>query len=682
MKGVTWRLWPLAVAAVIALPTQADDAFNLSHVVVTASRQEQPLADTPVRTQLLDRATIQRLHATDIRDALRVIPGIQLREIHGKTGEEVYMQGFNGDRVLILVDGMPVSATTGSTVDVSQLSALDIDHIEVIPGAASALYGSAAMGGVVNIITRQPQGNFTRLRADVGSYGERQVEQQDWPGERHLALSSGWRLGSVDTRLSGDWRQSDGYDLNDDTYSTDGYAGTKANIGVALLQRGDDGYWGLNLDHFFEDSELRRYTKGGAHGSKQEELSRWRASAELEQALAGGLWALTALHERQNDQADQLNNDASMPAGNLLRDTDYQQHKLSNQWSYTPSSWGGGLANVVMGVEWFGEQIEQHKRQISLTDSAGDNATVTPLASGLYRIDVNEVPLERRHNTEAFAQLTLPTSHWMEWSPGVRFQHDSDFGGHSSVNLAARSHIELGDWQLQWRNSIGTGYRVPNLKNRYYLFDHSINGYMVLGNAELEPEQSRSIQTSLSLTDGRRWQLELSAFHNQIRDLIEADDTGERIDQGQVAIYQYRNYARALTRGLELSTQQQLWAFLQQRLSYGFLDARDLSTDLPLINRARHHIKGMWLFDIANAWQLTLTADWQRGLYTTVNEAYQAQSPALLRWDVKGEYQFSEQFRLYGGINNLTDSVRDPGEPADRRPVYGRKPYLGVSLTF
>ncbi len=660
----------------------AEDAFNLSHVVVTASRQEQPLADTPVRTQLLDRATIQRLHATDIRDALRVIPGIQLREIHGKTGEEVYMQGFNGDRVLILVDGQPVSATTGSTVDVSQLSALDIDHIEVVPGAASALYGSAAMGGVVNIITRQPDGNFARLRGDVGSYGERQVEQQDWPGEQHLALSAGRRLGSVDARINADWRHSDGYDLNDDTYSSDGYAGDKANVGLALVQRGEQGQWGVNLDHFVEDSEVRRYTKGGAEGTKQELLTRWRLSGNAERALAGGLWSLTALHERQHDQADQLNNDTAMPAGNLYRDSAYQQHKIANQWTYAPSSWGGGLARWVMGVEWFAEQLEQDKRQISLVSSDADNAQVTPLPSGLYQIDVNEVPLERRSNGEAFAQLTVPSSHWLEWSPGLRYQNDSDFGGHTSMNLAARSHFELGGWRLQWRNSIGTGYRVPNLKNRYYLFDHSVNGYMVLGSADLQPEQSRSVQTSLSLTDGRRWQFELSAFHNQIRDLIEADDTGERVNNGQVAIYRYRNYARALTRGFELSSQQQLGLELQQRLSYGFLDARDLSTDLPLINRARHHFKGMWLLDMSQHWQFTLTADWQRGLYTTVNSDYQASSPAILRWDVKGQYQFSDQLRLYGGVNNLTDAVRDPGAPDDRRPVYGRKPYLGVSLTF
>lgn len=676
------RRLALWVGALSALPSFADDAFNLSHVVVTASRQQQPLADTPVRTQLLDRSTIRRLHATDIRDALRVIPGIQLREIHGKTGEEVYMQGFNGDRVLILIDGLPVSATTGSTVDVSQLSALDIDHIEVIPGAASALYGSAAMGGVVNIITRQPDGDFARLRADVGSYGDRQVEQQDWPGEHHIALSAGQRLGSLDARINADWRHSDGYDLDDRSYSSDGFAGDKSNIGAALAQRLHQGRWGLNLDHFIEDSELRRFTNSGAEGSKQELLQRWRFSGDAEHSLAGGLWSLTALHERQQDQSDQINNDRQVPAGNLYRDTAYQQHKLSSQWAHTPTHWGSGMARLVMGVEWFGEQIEQDKRQISLTGSDADNAKVTPLPGGIYQIDINEVPLERRHNSELFAQLTVPSSQWLEWSPGLRYQHDSDFGGFTSVNLAARSHFDIGQWRWQWRNSIGTGYRVPNLKNRYYLFDHSVNGYMVLGNADLDPEQSRSIQSSLSVTDGRRWQFELSAFHNQIRDLIEADDTGERIDNGQVAIYRYRNYARAVTRGFELSSQQQFSAQLQQRLSYGFLDARDLDGDLPLINRARHHFKGMWLWDVTSHWQLTLTADLQRGLYTSVSETAQRQSPAIMRWDIKGEYQFSKQFRLYGGINNLTDTVRDALDTADRRPVYGRKPYLGVSLTF
>ena len=124
--------------------------FNLSDIVVTAGRIERPLADTPVRTQLLDNAPIEKLHTRDLRDALRIMPGVQLREVHGKTGEQVYLQGFDGNRVLILIDGLPVTATTGSTVDVSQVSSLDIERIEIVPGAGSSQYGSAAMGGVIN----------------------------------------------------------------------------------------------------------------------------------------------------------------------------------------------------------------------------------------------------------------------------------------------------------------------------------------------------------------------------------------------------------------------------------------------------------------------------------------------------------------------------------------------------
>ncbi|MGB0504220.1 MAG: TonB-dependent receptor plug domain-containing protein, partial [Thalassolituus sp.] len=88
----------------------------LDAMVITGSRTLKPLADTPVRTLVMDSDSIQKLHSRDIRDALRMLPGVQLREIHGKTGEEVMLQGFDGNRVLILVDGLPVSATTASTV--------------------------------------------------------------------------------------------------------------------------------------------------------------------------------------------------------------------------------------------------------------------------------------------------------------------------------------------------------------------------------------------------------------------------------------------------------------------------------------------------------------------------------------------------------------------------------------
>lgn len=94
-------------------------ADPLPTVVVTGTRSEKTLDETPIRTEVVDRQEIERTHARTLKDALENVPGLQLREIHGKSGYEVTLQGMTSDQVLILIDGLPITASTGSTVDVS-----------------------------------------------------------------------------------------------------------------------------------------------------------------------------------------------------------------------------------------------------------------------------------------------------------------------------------------------------------------------------------------------------------------------------------------------------------------------------------------------------------------------------------------------------------------------------------
>ena len=196
---------------VSGLPAFAGVA-NLETVVVTGTRTERLSRESPVRTETVTADQIETLHARDLKEALQYLPGIQLREIHGKSGYEVWIQGLNADRVLVLVDGMPVSPTTGSSVDVTQLSLLEVEQVEVVKGATSALYGSAAMGGVVNIITRPIQkGVRGELALDGGTYGDQNPDgDATQPSTHHVraAASAGgeqWRA-----RIAADENASDG----------------------------------------------------------------------------------------------------------------------------------------------------------------------------------------------------------------------------------------------------------------------------------------------------------------------------------------------------------------------------------------------------------------------------------------------------------------------------------------
>src|SRR5690606_38109444 len=88
---------------------------RLDPIVVTATRSERALSDAPAAMQVLSRRQLDNNHAHTLKEALALLPNVYLREVHGKTGYEVSMQGFTGDQVLVLIDGLPITASTGST---------------------------------------------------------------------------------------------------------------------------------------------------------------------------------------------------------------------------------------------------------------------------------------------------------------------------------------------------------------------------------------------------------------------------------------------------------------------------------------------------------------------------------------------------------------------------------------
>ena len=140
--------------------------------MVTATRSERALSDAPVALQVLSRQQLDDNHAHTLKEALALLPNVYLREVHGKTGYEVSMQGFTGDQVLVLIDGLPITASTGSTVNLNQYMNMDIEQIEVVQGAASAQFGSAAMGGVINIITKPIGAATGHITTEIASNGQ------------------------------------------------------------------------------------------------------------------------------------------------------------------------------------------------------------------------------------------------------------------------------------------------------------------------------------------------------------------------------------------------------------------------------------------------------------------------------------------------------------------------------
>lgn len=201
-------------------------------IVVTATRSEKKLIDSPIRTEVISEQELKKTNALTLKDALENVPGILLREIHGKSGYEISLQGLSSDQVLILIDGLPLAASTNSTVDLDQYLVAGIDHIEVIKGAASAQYGSAAMGGVINIISKKVQkGVHISGQVDIGSHDKQNDEAKSTSmNKHHEKIQIDASNGTLKGRIIADQLDSKGFAVNPEQYTRQGMHKNVSNI--------------------------------------------------------------------------------------------------------------------------------------------------------------------------------------------------------------------------------------------------------------------------------------------------------------------------------------------------------------------------------------------------------------------------------------------------------------------
>ncbi|MFY3385244.1 TonB-dependent receptor plug domain-containing protein [Paracidovorax sp. MALMAid1276] len=660
-----WLLPLLAVFSAQAQQNQAAQgsaeapvAATLKPVVVTATRNERAIDDAPVRTEVVTREEIERTHARTLKQALENVPGLQLREVLGKSGYELSLQGLSADQVLVLIDGLPITASTSSTVDLSQYLLADVERIEVIKGASSAQYGSSAMGGVVNVITRRmPEGFRGTATVDAGSYGRQNDSGKNASANNRHArfdLSGGseqWRLG-----LSGDVVDDAGFGTDPSRYPRQGDASRRQQLAARGEWRpGAQGrVWG-EASRYTED-DIQRYNlfvpPANVPQRKREAITRDRVTGGADWRLANGVRAqINGVSERYDSRSGGYSNET------LATDRNSRQQMQHVGTQFELPAWGRQMWMV--GTDWHRETLAQ-------------------TSNGLNELGVSGNA--ERTSAEVFVQNDILLSDTWEVLLGLRGQNDSDFGSHWAPKVSVRAHLlDAGGWKGTLRASLGQGYRVPNLKERHYLFDHSALGYRVIGNPHLQPESSTSLQLGGTLARGDGLALEVNTFHNRVRDLIQTDLANASVVDG-IANYTYANVARARTSGVESSVRWQATPALALNAAYTYTRTREETTGLELTRRPRDIVR--------------LGADWRVHSSTTLSLRLRHQSseladtttrargPAWSTLDLALNYRLSHATTLFAGVNNLTNTQRDFGNPADFGPIAGRFVYLGAKVAF
>lgn len=607
--------------------------LSLDQMVITAARRAQRLQDVVIATEVVSRADIERTGASDVASLLTEHTGIELQGGH-PAGAGVMLQGFGTERVLILVDGQPVAGRISGNLDISRIPLSMVERIEVVKGAQSTLYGSEAMGGVVNIITRAPASDVTgaSMSLTAGSQGRRD-------GTVSVGFGRGRFASTVDVSRR---HQQTAPGVGEQT--SDGALATRFDVAGRAR-------WTADSSRVFEASvialdERQRWRSGSFYNFGDNT----QLSARLAATFTNGAHRFTpTLSSSHFDHLSRAST-ASLP---------------------------------IAGDEGQRQVQQVHQAELLYNGRLGPRLAVD--AGTQVRVDAIEterVPGGRRTLTsvEPFAQIDYSPTAAVNLVPGVRVAHSTEWGTHVTPRIAARA--QLGE-RLTLRASVGDGYRAPDFKELYMFFQNTSADYAVVGNPDLRPETSRSVMLGAELATNSGY-VRAQLFHNAFRDFIE---TRAITQPGESPVYEYGNIDNGSTRGLELEAGANLLGTGALRLEggYSLLVTRDDATGHELLGRpsnsARATVSAALPFAFRGAATALFTGrtPMQRDASTGEITAWRDSYP---RFDLR----LSRALDVSPALSDLefvigVDNVLDR-QPAEWAGFTGRHVYTALSWSF
>ena len=463
------------------------DSVELEPVVVTASHSPKALKDAPVVTRLITLHDIKISDATNIQDLLtQELPGLEFGFAMSQE-TSLNMSGFGGNAVLFLVDGERLAGETMDNTDYSRLNLDNVGRIEIVKGASSALYGSNAVGGVVNIISRE---NLEPWTANVNS--------------RYNSFGHEWRNGARFSFNTGKWNSQTSFQHTTVDPIDLPKAHTSEEIALELLKKAQ----GLPYDEsvLTDDSNLSRLYGQTTYNAK--ERLTWRPTDRLTLIGRGGYFfrtserdthdyhfngysgglkgrynlsssvsPLSSLHSPLSsylelsyayDQYDKAN---YQPDGTRTHDHDYsnRQHVLHALYNSQLSSLNSQL---ILGADYMHDYLSTYQF-ISGTAHSQDNI-------------------------DGYAQFDWNITQRLNIVGSVRFDY---FSASSQKALTERLAVV---YKFPWatlRANYASGFRAPTLKEMYMHFDMGNMGYLLRGNPDLQPEKSNNFNVAIERTN-------------------------------------------------------------------------------------------------------------------------------------------------------------------------------------
>ena len=542
------------------------DPLALEEVVVTADGRPRRRSEVALHVASVGPAEIRAAGAASADRLLARMPGVQ---VGGgvPTGSRISIRGIGGPRVLVLLDGQPAGGALIENRDLSRASMTGVDRIEVVKGPLSSLYGSDAVGGVVNIVTRAPAPGFrVEARASSGGAGRRGAEGSASGGGR---LSSG---SSLVYRVSGSWRQEDRVPGVADRETA--FARVwDLRSSLRFATRG----WVLRSDASFLRERQRWPVGGGFSGFNDNAgVSGW---VEARRQAGRGEW-VGRLFAHDYDHLYRSARGSAPIEGSGAPE---QQERLAKATAAYSATWGRhrfdvGVEGALRGIRSPEKLLEDRAEDRQVELYVQDAWRLGGLASG---------GSDGSRGSGGLGDSAVPGNHApgaaTVLTAGARITRNSRWGSTVSPSLGAV--FAIGD-RVRVRGAVARGFRAPSFKELAWNFVNLGGGYVLQGFADLEPERSWNASGGVEWRPRTGVRAGVELFANRVRNLIESGFVGYA--PSGLAIYSPRNVADAVTRGFELDLRAVHRRGGEIVAAYAYLDARALRPDLPLDRQAKH----------------------------------------------------------------------------------------------
>lgn len=617
------KLLPLSAAAIAVFGGISSLAWanNADQMVVTANRFEQPISSILAPVTVVTREDIDHWQSNTVIDVLRRLPGVDFYQNGGRGQLSlIYIRGANSGHVLVLVDGIRLNqAGISGSSDMSQIPISLVQRIEYIRGARSAIYGSDAIGGVINIITGRTEPGTT-LGATLGSYS-----YQNYNASTQQLIGKKTKV-----TASASYDYTSGYDIE-----------ARGNTGNTP-QHDRDGFMGkslwLGIEHQFND-EFNGFARGYGYDN------RTKYDSYYDSKYPGPLVDTRELSSRTIDTGMQFSrgiySTQLLASYSHVKDYNFDPRigrydtsaRLNDSEQYN-LQWGNSFriedGGISTGIDWNRQSVEP--------DTNGMVKKANTDNTGLYLTGQKQIQ-----------DITIESA--------IRGDHHSEYGWHTTWQVGAGWEFIEG---YKLIGSYATAYKAPTLDQLYGKWG---------ANENLKPEESQQWEIGLEgLTGPLSWQL--SAYRNQIDNLI---DYREGINQTPSSYY---NIKKATIKGIEWTGDLDTWIFHHQ-LTYQYIDPKDNETNKVLLRRAKQQVKYQLDWNIEKV-NMGLTYQYIGSRYDTDYPRTIKQGGFSL-WDATAAYPVTDHLTIRGRIANLLDKDY---ETAYGYRTPGREFFLTGSYNF